>query len=245
MTELKYRIEPEIFRQFPGYRRGVVLAHGLTNRPSPESLVLMMRQQEEELRERLDYEHILEEPHIQVWREAYRQFGAKPSDFRPSVEALVRRVLKGEKIPTINSLVDIGNMLSVKHLIPTGGHAIDRLEEDISLRIANGNETFVSLGSEIVEHPLPGEVIFAEGDHVLTRRWTWRQGKRTLTQLDTTAIEFNVDGLPPTTEDEVEAVCEEIVALVSKFCDDQGDAAMQFRILTEKYPPMGLGVFKR
>jgi DNA/RNA-binding domain of Phe-tRNA-synthetase-like protein len=244
MTELKYRIEPEIFRQFPGYQRGVVLAHGITNRPSPENLVLMMRQQEEVLRESLDYEHILGEPHIQAWREAYRQFGAKPSDFRPSVEALVRRVLKGEKIPTINSLVDIGNMLSVKHLIPTGGHAIDRLEEDISLRIANGSETFVSLGSEIVEHPLPGEVIFAEGDHVLTRRWTWRQGQRTLTQLDTQDIEFNVDGLPPTTEDEVEAVCEEIGELLGRFCFIETGRQISYNVLTESHPTVGLGIFR-
>jgi DNA/RNA-binding domain of Phe-tRNA-synthetase-like protein len=242
MTELRYRIDPEIFRLFPGYRRGVVVAHGVTNRPSPDALVLLMRHTEEELRERLNLEHLLEEAHIQAWREAYRRFGAKPSEFRPSVEALARRVLKGEEIPTINALVDIGNMLSLRHLIPIGGHAIDRLEDDITLHTADGTEVFTALGSEQVEHPMEGEVIFAEGQQVLTRRWTWRQGKRTLTQLETQAIEFNVDGLPPTTKDEVAAVCEEIIELVGGFCAGQIRGQMRFKVLTEEHPSMGLGV---
>jgi DNA/RNA-binding domain of Phe-tRNA-synthetase-like protein len=61
-------------------------------------------------------------------------------------------------------------------------------------------------------------VIFAEGNTVLTRRWTWRQAQHTLTLPETTAIEFNVDGLPPVTVNEVEQACAEVVELVQRFC---------------------------
>jgi DNA/RNA-binding domain of Phe-tRNA-synthetase-like protein len=61
-------------------------------------------------------------------------------------------------------------------------------------------------------------VVFVEGDTVLTRRWTWRQGNHTLTLPETRAIEFNVDGLPPVTRAEIEEACAEVAKLVSEFC---------------------------
>jgi DNA/RNA-binding domain of Phe-tRNA-synthetase-like protein len=131
---------------------------------------------------------------------------------------MARRALRNEPLPSINALVDIGNLLSLRHLMPVGSHAIDLLKGDISLRLATGAEEFVAFGTTEMEHPLPGEVIFAEGNTVLTRRWTWRQAQHTLTLPETTAIEFNVDGLPPVPRAEVNQACAEVVELVQRFC---------------------------
>ncbi len=231
-----YSVSAEIFHLFPGYVRGVVVASDVRNRESPPELLALLRQAEADLRGRLELDRLLEEPHIQAWREAFRAFGVKPSEFRPSIEALARRVLRGEPLPSINALVDIGNLISLCFLIPTGGHAIDRLQGDISLRLADGRERFIPLGSEEMEHPLPGEVIFAEGDFVLTRRWIWRQGQHTLTHLETTAIEYNIDGLPPTTSAEVEAVCSETAALIERFCGGK----IRWQVLSEQSPVLVL-----
>jgi DNA/RNA-binding domain of Phe-tRNA-synthetase-like protein len=218
MPYFEYSIAPEIFERFPGYVRGVVIAYDVKNGPSPEELVAMLREAEASVRARVDLEKIAEEPRIKAWRDAYRAFGAKPAEFRSSVEAMARRALRGDELPAINALVDIGNVMSLRHLIPAGGHAIDLLNGDIELRFATGTEEFVPFGSDQMEHPLPGEVIFAEGDTVLTRRWTWRQGNHTLTLPDTTAIEFNVDGLPPVTRAEIEEACAEVAELIARFC---------------------------
>jgi DNA/RNA-binding domain of Phe-tRNA-synthetase-like protein len=231
-----YVISADIFRLFPGYVRGVVVAEGVANLPSPDDLVEMMRIAENELRGRLSLEGIAENPRIKAWREAYRSFGAKPSEFRSSIEALSRRVLHGDALPSINALVDIGNIVSLRHFLPAGGHAIDVLTGDIALRRATGEETFTAFGSDVLEHPLPGEVIFAEGDVVLTRRWTWRQANHTLTELTTTAIEFNVDGLPPVPPEEVDAACREIIELVGTYCGGK----MWYQILSIQSPAMEL-----
>lgn len=236
MNTYSYSISPDIFRLYPGYVRGVVIAYEVHNSPSPEGLVQMLRQAEESVRGRLTIEKVAEEPRIAAWREAYRKFGAKPSEFRSSVEAMARRALRNEPLPSINALVDIGNVLSLRHLMPVGGHAIDRLRGDIDLRLANGREEFVAFGTTEMEHPLPGEVIFAEGDTVLTRRWTWRQGNHTLTLPETTAIEFNVDGLPPLPVSEVEQACAEVVDLVQRFCGGR----IRVDQLSEKNPKISL-----
>jgi DNA/RNA-binding domain of Phe-tRNA-synthetase-like protein len=232
----QYSIAPEVFGRFPGYVRGVVLAHGVSNGPSPEPLQALLREAEASVRTRLTLEGIAEEPRIKSWREAYRAFGAKPSEFRSSIEALARRALRNDPLPSINALVDIGNVVSLRHLVPAGGHAIDVLTEDIALRLATGQETFVPFGSDQTEHPLPGEVIFAEGETVLTRRWTWRQATHPLTLPETAAIEFNVDGLPPVTPADVEQACGEIVRLVGRFCGGR----VRCELLSQDHPRMPL-----
>lgn len=235
-NEKYFTISDEVFNQFPGYVRGVLIAEGLRNGDSPSELTALLRSAEDSVRKRLNLETLTEDPRIASWREAYRSFGAKPSKFRPSVEAMVRRVLRNEQLPSINALVDIGNIISLNHLVPAGGHAIDVLQNDIELRLAAGDELFTPLDSEKVENPLPGEVIFVEGSIVLTRRWTWRQGRHTLVVPTTTAIEFNVDGLPPVPVAEVETACGEISELIRSFCGGQ----TRYEIVSKEDPKMKL-----
>ena len=218
MKELTYSIAAEIFSRFPEYRRGVVLAFGVRNGASPAELVALLRDEEAAARQRLNVDTLTAEPRLASWREAFRQLGYKPGDFRPSIEALLRRVLRGQDLPSINALVDIGNIISLRRLLPVGGHAIDVLTRDIALRPASGSEEFVPFGAREIEHPAPGEFIFVEGDRVLTRRWIWRQADHTLTLPATTAIEFNIDGLPPASAADVEAAGNDLMELVGCFC---------------------------
>lgn len=236
MAAYSYSISPEVFAKYPGYVRGVVLAFGVTNGETPPELARMMREAEEQLRGSLKLEGLVDQPRIRSWREAFRAFGAKPSDYRPSIEALVRRVLHGDALPLINTLVDLGNLVSIQSLVPTGGHAIDHLNGDITLCPAVGDEVFVPFGTDQPEAPLKGEIIFTEGKTVLTRRWAWRQSNHTLTLPSTTAIEFNVDGLPPVPVKEVEQVCEYLSSLITRFCGGE----TRWELLTAEHPELKL-----
>ncbi len=236
MAGLIYRISAEIFDKYPGYARGVVLAFGTHNGSSPDELVRMLREAEETVRKELSLETIVNHPRIKSWRDAYKAFGAKPSDFRPSVEAMARRALRGDQLPVINSLVDIGNIVSLQHLLPVGGHSMDELSQDIALRFATGNEAFIPFGGTEVEHPLPGEVIFTEGNTVLTRRWTWRQANHSLTLPETHSIEINIDRLPPVDMEEIHSIASQVMSLVEQYCGGQ----MRYEILSATNPQMSL-----
>jgi DNA/RNA-binding domain of Phe-tRNA-synthetase-like protein len=236
LTGLAYSISPEIFDKYPGYARGVVLAFEVHNGPSPEGLVQMLREAEASVRQQAIIENIAEHPRIKAWREAYKAFGAKPSEFRSSVEAMARRALRSDQLPSINALVDIGNIISLQHLLPVGGHSMDELKQDIALRLATGEETFIPFGSKEMEHPLPGEVIFTEGDTVLTRRWTWRQANHSLTLPETRSIEINIDRLPPVDLEEVHSIANQVMSLVQEFCGGR----LRYEILSASNQQMKL-----
>ena len=228
MAELTYSISQDIFNKYPDYARGVVLALDVQNGPSPEGLIQLLRQAEASARNQTSIENIADHPRIKSWREAYKAFGAKPSEFRSSVEAMARRVLRNDQIPGINALVDIGNIVSLEHLVPVGGHSMDELTQDIMLRLASGHEDFIPFGSTEIEHPVPGEVIFVEGNTVLTRRWTWRQANHTLTLPETHSIEFNIDRLPPVELEEIHSIANQVMGLVEEYCGGK----MSYEILS-------------
>jgi DNA/RNA-binding domain of Phe-tRNA-synthetase-like protein len=231
-NELTYRISDSVFRQFPDYIRGVVFAEGVTNTSKHLEITDLLRAAEREVRTSQSAGSIGLDPRIEVWRNAYRTFGAKPSKYHPSVEALTRRVVNGNQLPSINPLVDIGNLVSIRHCVPAGGHATDVLRSGLELRHATGSEAFVPFSSTSVEHPDPGEVIFADGSTVVARRWTWRQANHTLTLPETTTIEFNVDGLPPVTREKIEEICNELAELIRRYCGGR----TRIEILSEHNP---------
>ena len=194
--------------------------------PENPEVVALLRQAEAGVRERADLTEVAQHPRIAAWREAYREFGAKPSDFHSSVEAMVRRVRKGGQLPYINHLVALGNATSLKYLLPVGGHDVGVARHDLWLKLATGEETFIAFGSDVVEHPRVGEVVYLDGDQVLCRRWTWRQARHTLLVPDSTHVAINVDGLPPVTPEEVAAICEELAEWVRRFAG--GEVACRY-----------------
>ena len=99
----------------------------------------------------------------------------------------------------INTLVDLYNAVSIASVLPIGGEDWDQLENDLILRFADGSELFDTFkdGQLVFDHPLQGEVIWADGNHVTCRAWNWRQGIRTrLTEKSVNAY-FILDHLAP------------------------------------------------
>jgi len=84
-------------------------------------------------------------------RSLYRRFGTDPTRMRPSSEALLRRLKKGEPLPRINSLVDVANALSVQLQVPVGLYDLDRVKGDeLALRLGAEGESYVGIGKERV-----------------------------------------------------------------------------------------------
>lgn len=226
-------LSPEFIALFPEYTRVLVLAYDLDNRGERSDLLALLRSAEAAVRgDDVLRKDPVAHPRLSSWRAAFRRFGAKPADNRPALEALVRRVLRGDELPYINSVVAAMNAISLQYLLPCGGDDIDRVAGDYGLRVAKGDEIFTPfLGGE-VEHPEPGEVILADEARVMCRRWIWRQGNETKVTEETRRVSIDVDILPPASVDEGLRAAEELSAWLGRFCG----ARTRMAILDKDHP---------
>lgn len=181
----------------PDYVAVLVVADGLPGGPSDEKSDGWLREAEAAAAERLAAAAPEERPHVALWRDAYRAFGAKPQRTRNSLEALLRRVPDG--LPRINRLTDLYNAVSILHEVPVGGEDLAGYVGPARLIRASGTELFETTadGQPVVEHPEPGEVVWIDDVGVTCRRWNWRQCTRTQLTAATTRALFIVDALGP------------------------------------------------
>jgi DNA/RNA-binding domain of Phe-tRNA-synthetase-like protein len=83
-------------------------------------------------------------------RSLYRAVGLDPTKTRPSSEALLRRVRRGDPLPRINSLVDICNWCSLELQLPYGLYDLDRVEGEITLRFGAPGEEYAGIRKDAV-----------------------------------------------------------------------------------------------
>jgi len=215
---MKDVVSHEVLTKFPNYIRGVVVARGVNNHGENQKLLEILRKAEDNAAHDESLMDIKNHPRIASWRQAYSDFGVNPNKFYSSIESLARRALRGDQLPYINTLVALFNYFSLKHMVPSGGDDLDRVDGNLYLTLAKGNESFTPLNSDLIEYPAPDEVIYVDDSKVMCRCWNWRQGDQTKLTPATANVAINVDCLPPVSKDKAEAITKELADLVREFC---------------------------
>jgi DNA/RNA-binding domain of Phe-tRNA-synthetase-like protein len=205
-----------VLREYPTIRAGVVHASGVASGLGPPDLVAAYQAEQHAVRERLRTLAIANLPSIAAWRRAFARFGAKPTQYRSAAEALLRRLDKHGDIPSISTLVDVGNLVSIRYALPVAVLDWNKVAGGITVRFASGDESFADLGSSETVHPEPGEVIFVDADDVVSaRRWCWRQSARTATGPDTVEALFVVEGHHETAGEDVTSALTDLTDLLA------------------------------
>ena len=203
-------VDSDIFTAHPEYVALIVLAEGIGNGPSDDASSAMLDAAERHLLAR-GLTRPADHPHVAAWRTAFSAFGAKPSKYPCSAEALAARVLKGGTLPRVNVLTDLYNGVSVRALTPIGGEDLDHLQGALGLTIANGDEPFDGHDGA----PRPGEIVWRDDAGVTCRRWNWRQGRRTRLTDATTRAFFVFDRLPGLDQDQLDDAASQLESLLS------------------------------
>jgi DNA/RNA-binding domain of Phe-tRNA-synthetase-like protein len=197
----------------PDFAVLLMIAEGLANGPSDDASAAWLATAARQAVAPDADEHVL------AWREAYRGFGAKPKRTKPSVEALLARAAA---VPAINRVVDAYNAVSMEHGLPVGGEDVDAYRGPARLTRATGDEPFdtVAAGADIVEHPLPGEVVWRDDAGVTCRRWNWRQCARTRITESTKNALFVLERLAPYPLDRLPAAGDDLAARLRGLAPD-------------------------
>jgi DNA/RNA-binding domain of Phe-tRNA-synthetase-like protein len=231
MTVFQY--SPEIIGQFPNLVGGIVLAKGMKNGPAPEALCREFMAEQKAVNEQIGDRPLSEFPAIQAWRRAFSQFGVEPTKYRSATESLLRRLMKKGDIPSINTLVDIGNLISIRYRLPVAVCDTRAVQGTVTVHFANGSERYRELGSDEVIHPPAGEVVFSdETGMVMARRWCWRQSAESAAQEDTTAAFITFEAQHEGGLHVVEQARQDLLALLQSYAGGEFESA----VLTANQP---------
>lgn len=187
---------------FPDLKRGLIIVSSIENDLKNDAIQRMLTEEIEERKGTSLADHEF----IKTWDEAHRRFGSNPNKFSPSIKSLLKRIQKGGSLPFVNEAVALFNYISIKYLVPCGGDDVERIEGNLTLGFAGGEEEFVSLGSKEKETPSPREVIYFDDKtlRVMCRRWNWRNGDFTKITEDTKKLVINIDGIGPVSKELIE-----------------------------------------
>jgi DNA/RNA-binding domain of Phe-tRNA-synthetase-like protein len=125
--------------------------------------------------------------------------------------------MKHGDIPSINTLVDIANLVSIRYTLPVAAFDTRCLELPVCVQFSDGTENFTPLHQTESVHPDPGEVIFSDQmKTVIARRWCWRQSAGSASRSDTHSALITVEGLHPNARTDVESALEDLRTLLHK-----------------------------
>jgi DNA/RNA-binding domain of Phe-tRNA-synthetase-like protein len=191
---MKYTISPEVFGLNPNLCFGIIIAKEIKNTETSPQETERLRNAEKNVREIIKPEELRSQPMIKGYRHVLENAGINPNKFINSIEAIMKRVLKGGQLPTINSLVDLCNAISIENQVSLGGHDLADIKDDLSVGFTKGTEKFLPFGAEEYEPVEAGELVFTSCKVVQTRKWVWRQSELGKMTLNTHDVFFQLVG---------------------------------------------------
>lgn len=138
-------VSEQIYQACPRLRLGIISCD-VVNTPSDEALWDEIAAEEESLRLSMRMEEIARRIPIYETRQAYKKLGKDPNRYRPSAEALCRRILKGYPLYKIDTLVDLINLVSIRTGYSIGGFDAGKIKGDLILGVGKADELFTGIG---------------------------------------------------------------------------------------------------
>lgn len=145
MDKIEIKISEEIKHIAPDYK-GVAILAQVKNSTETDALWEKISEVESWVRDNYKMDQINKRPEILATRNAYKALGKDPNRYRPSAEALCRRVVKELPLYRISVLVDLINLISIKYGYSIGGFDADYVEGNLELGVGRSGELFCAIG---------------------------------------------------------------------------------------------------
>ena len=160
-------------------------------------------------------------PTFRAYRDFFWRVGIDPTKNRPAAEALIRRILRDNPIPNVNTIVDAYNLASIKTEIALAAFDIQELQGNLVMRFARRGENFLGIGMEKPIDLEGGEVVISD-DLKLVAIYPHRDADRSKVTEKTGNILLLVCGVPGITIDVLARAATVAIEYVTRFCDGEG-----------------------
>ena len=133
----------------PTFKVGIIEYNNINVGESPQMIKGRLQLFQESIYFDLENKNIPELAGIQEWRTIFKKYGKDPNRYRPSVEALYRRVQKQNYLSSVQSAIDINNFFSLQYQVPIGIYDLDNLNGPVRIRLGTEGEEYTGLNGRI------------------------------------------------------------------------------------------------
>ncbi|WP_339254059.1 phenylalanine--tRNA ligase beta subunit-related protein [Sporosarcina sp. FSL W8-0480] len=130
---MKIELNNELLKIVPGLKLGINHYTKITVSESPQMLKGRLQLFQEQLFFELEKKPLIDFPNIKAWREIWKAFGSDPNRYRPSAEALFRRIKKQNYLHPYHSAVDLNTFFSLQYEIPAGIYDLNKITGNVHL----------------------------------------------------------------------------------------------------------------
>lgn len=211
---MKIIVEQQIENVCPRFVGACVEAE-VENSPYSEELWKVIDRQGEQFRQLFTTQTVKDISAIAATRSVYKACGKDPSRYRPSSEALIRRMLQGKQLYQIDTLVDLINLASITYGYSIGGFDADKFDGDtLTLGVGREGEPYEGIGRGMLN--IAGLPVYRDATGgVGTPTSDNERTKMTLGTRRLVALVNGYDG----NEHDVQATAQLIIDLVTHFCN--------------------------
>jgi DNA/RNA-binding domain of Phe-tRNA-synthetase-like protein len=211
------KLDPGLGSKFPGLSARITNIRGIEIAARSSELEVFKKQVFEEAAGKWNVEELKNNQVFRAYRDFFWKVKVDPTKTRPAAEALLRRILRGNPLPTINTLVDAYNLASVATSIPFGAFDLDRMRGGPVMREARAGEEFLGIGMERLITLGGGEAVI-EDDERLIAVYPYRDAdysKVTTSTRNLLLMTCGVPGVGDETLSLAEAIC---IGYIKRFC---------------------------
>lgn len=160
---------------------------------------------------------------IQGFYELHKEVGIPKRKNLPASENLLKNLLKKQEFHKINPLVDLYNLISMDTKLALGAHDLDKTEGNISLRLTQGNENYIPLGSVEAKEVKAGIYSYIDDANDIICYSEIRQVDKTKVTEESKDVFFILQGNQATTDKYVEDVAQELITVVTYYLGGTGE----------------------
>lgn len=174
-----------------------------------------------QVREKYSLESLKDVAVFRAYRDFFWRVGIDPTKVRPAAEALIRRILAGRPIPSINNVVDSYNLASIKTEIALAAFNRNELQGNLLMRTAGKGEGFLGIGMSEPMELKGGEIVISDEEKLIAV-YPYRDAERSKVSDATRNILLLVCGVPGIDKEILMNAGETAVEFVTRFCGGEG-----------------------
>ena len=148
---MKIKIDDQLYSVYPDIRLGLFQFQADVKESDKNFWECMNHTVLPQVQKTIEGKQWNEIPGVKGSRAAYKAFGRNPGRYRVSSEALLRRVRRGDALYTINSVVDVNNLLSIESGLSVGSYDLDQIHGTITFRKAEKGEGYTGIGKDFLD----------------------------------------------------------------------------------------------